>query len=134
MKRYGPGASIKSDYYFICDCCEIDDGRPTLIWESVPKRRGHFALCYQCLKRLNQEYNISLDASDPLVMVSRLVISETLRNKIFERDSYKCRRCGGEANLQIDHIIPFSKGGRTEEGNLQTLCKSCNVSKRDTEA
>lgn len=31
--------------------------------------------------------------------------------------------------LEIDHIIPVSKGGRTEEENLKTLCWKCNRSK-----
>ncbi|MBR5502670.1 MAG: HNH endonuclease, partial [Oscillospiraceae bacterium] len=31
--------------------------------------------------------------------------------------------------LEIDHIIPVSKGGVTEEGNLQTLCWKCNRAK-----
>ncbi len=29
----------------------------------------------------------------------------------------------------MDHIIPESKGGKTEESNLQTLCSRCNCSK-----
>lgn len=33
--------------------------------------------------------------------------------------------------LEIDHIIPVSKGGRTAEENLQTLCWKCNRAKSD---
>ena len=33
--------------------------------------------------------------------------------------------------LEIDHIIPVSKGGCTVEDNLQTLCWKCNRSKSD---
>ncbi len=45
----------------------------------------------------------------------------------------KCQICGRSAKdgaiLHIDHIIPISKGGRTEIDNLRTLCQSCNLGK-----
>jgi len=56
-------------------------------------------------------------------------ISNSLRKQVFERDSYRCQHCGGWHNLSIDHIYPESKGGRTEIGNLQTLCMPCNMKK-----
>lgn len=31
--------------------------------------------------------------------------------------------------LQADHIIPYSRGGRTTWENLQLLCKPCNLMK-----
>lgn len=56
-----------------------------------------------------------------------------LRYDIMKRDNYKCRICGitarEGAKLHIDHIIPVSKGGKTEPDNLQTLCKTCNLGK-----
>lgn len=128
MKKYSPGASTRGDFAYICDNCEIDDGRPTLLWEPLPGRRGHFCLCYKCLANLNFEYN---HAPDPAIEVVRTVIPEQLRNRIYERDNYRCVLCGSSSELQLDHIIPFSKGGRTEEANLRTLCKSCNLRKRD---
>lgn len=56
-------------------------------------------------------------------------ISQALRTKVFERDMYRCIRCGTHLDLCADHIIPESKGGETTEANLQTLCRPCNSTK-----
>ncbi len=65
----------------------------------------------------------------------RSLMTLELREKIKSRDNYTCKNCGlstyQEPNLllEIDHIIPISKGGLTYEENLQTLCWRCNRSK-----
>mgnify|MGYP004559097137 FL=1 len=67
----------------------------------------------------------------------RTLMTSKLRDFIKARDNYTCCFCGNstyaEPNLllEIDHIIPVSKGGLTEESNLQTLCWKCNRSKSD---
>lgn len=67
----------------------------------------------------------------------RTLMTKKLREFIKKRDNYTCCNCGNsiyaEPNLllEIDHIIPVSKGGCTEEKNLQTLCWKCNRSKSD---
>ena len=38
----------------------------------------------------------------------------------------KCENCGSKFALEIDHRIPFAKGGTTSSENLRLLCKSCN--------
>jgi len=131
MKKYCPGASVKGDYAYICDKCETDDGRATLIWDPLPGRKGHFCICLNCLAKLNVQYNKAMVAWEPGIQISRIMVPEKLRNEIFERDGRKCVECGNIDELQLDHIIPFSKGGKTERGNLQTLCKSCNLRKRN---
>ena len=45
--------------------------------------------------------------------------------------SSACSNCGSFEKVEADHIIPLSRGGRHSIGNLQPLCKPCNVSKRD---
>lgn len=45
--------------------------------------------------------------------------------------SQPCISCGSIQNQTIDHIIPISRGGSHSVGNLQTLCRSCNCSKKD---
>ena len=53
------------------------------------------------------------------------------RRYVFERDAFICGYCGGlGGDLECDHVIPLSKGGTNEVGNLVTACKSCNREKR----
>ncbi|ABK61267.1 HNH endonuclease [Clostridium novyi] len=65
----------------------------------------------------------------------RALMTSKLREKIKKRDNYTCQKCGlstrDEKNLllEIDHIIPISKGGMSTEKNLQTLCWKCNRKK-----
>lgn len=65
----------------------------------------------------------------------RALMTTKLREKIKQRDNFTCKICGlsdrDEKNLllEIDHIIPLSKGGTTTQSNLQTLCWRCNRSK-----
>lgn len=65
----------------------------------------------------------------------RALMTSALRAYVKNKDGYKCCNCGNgienEPNLllEIDHIIPLSKGGLTNLDNLQTLCWRCNRSK-----
>ena len=67
----------------------------------------------------------------------RNLMTKKLREYIKTRDHFSCCNCGNSTQsepnllLEIDHIIPVSKGGYTVESNLQTLCWRCNRSKSD---
>lgn len=59
-------------------------------------------------------------------------IPQNLRKSVIERDGPRCVYCGVdlESNeIQLDHIIPESKGGATSYQNLQVTCKKCNTEK-----
>ena len=59
--------------------------------------------------------------------VERGKVSNKMRFAIYERDGYRCRKCGRYTdNLEIDHIFPISKGGKSTYDNLQALCHKCN--------
>lgn len=64
--------------------------------------------------------------------VERAKVTNKMRFAIYSRDGYRCCRCGSKYNLEIDHIIPIAKGGKTTFDNLQTLCHRCNVLKGDS--
>lgn len=67
------------------------------------------------------------------VQTERSKMSPKLRYNILERDRHCCQICGRSPKdgvvLEVDHIIPVSKGGKTEESNLRTLCRDCNRGK-----
>lgn len=71
------------------------------------------------------EYNLLSSRNIPL----------SLRLKILSRDNFSCVFCGKSpatdigTKLHIDHIEPFSKGGKSALDNLQTLCEECNLGK-----
>lgn len=60
-------------------------------------------------------------------------VSQRKRFLVFERDAFTCQYCGRHAPdviLEVDHIIPRSKGGTDALGNLTTACFECNRGKR----
>ncbi|PMQ18523.1 HNH endonuclease [Glutamicibacter arilaitensis] len=67
----------------------------------------------------------------------RALMTSRLRGWIKDRDHHTCQNptCGAsvavEPNLllEVDHIVPVSKGGLSEPENLQTLCWRCNRAK-----
>lgn len=65
------------------------------------------------------------------VMKRRAHIPASLRQAVYARDGRRCLHCGADEHLSLDHIVPWSKGGRDDLTNLQTLCRSCNSSKGD---
>ncbi len=53
-------------------------------------------------------------------------IPAALRSEVYMRGGGQCSSCGSRRLIEIDHVIPFSKGGETEISNLRLLCRSCN--------
>ncbi|SOE22069.1 5-methylcytosine-specific restriction endonuclease McrA [Spirosomataceae bacterium TFI 002] len=51
------------------------------------------------------------------------------RQNIFKRDGNACVYCGTTRDLTLDHVIPKSKGGRTNWLNLVAACRPCNSQK-----
>lgn len=61
---------------------------------------------------------------------------KNLRLQVVERDGLACHYCKEKvppSRFTVDHIIPASRGGTNDLGNLVGCCKSCNSkkSKRD---
>ncbi len=55
-----------------------------------------------------------------------------IASQIFSRDGYKCAYCGiTGGKLEVDHVVPISKGGSNDLSNLTTACQKCNRQKKD---
>ena len=64
----------------------------------------------------------------------RKSIGKRQRFRVFARDGYTCRYCGGQppgVKLVIDHMIPVAEGGTNDDDNLITSCEPCNQGKSD---
>ena len=61
------------------------------------------------------------------------VPSKIVRMRVLKRDNYRCKICGRapadyvDIELHVHHVIPWGKGGITEEDNLITLCNTCHA-------
>jgi len=59
-----------------------------------------------------------------------------VRYQVLKRDGECCVKCGASpetdrrVRLEVDHIVPVSKGGTDSLDNLQTLCSLCNQGKK----
>lgn len=59
----------------------------------------------------------------------RGTLSEIEWQWILLRHDYKCAKCGAGGKMEMDHIVPLSKGGEHSAKNIQPLCLSCNRNK-----
>ena len=60
-------------------------------------------------------------------------IPQRVKDEVYLRDKGRCtyrspdgRRCGSKRDLQVDHIVPFARGGDDSPSNLRLLCGKHN--------
>jgi hypothetical protein len=59
-------------------------------------------------------------------------IPRPVQVRVLKRENQVCRECGlpvQDDDIHFDHIIPFSKGGSSDESNIRLLCGRCNLKK-----
>ncbi len=86
-----------------------------LRWQVIAKNK---AMCSRCRKK---GFVVPCRYGKPTILEI-----ETFKTWINPYDDtfYWAHRA-----MEFDHIVPLSKGGRTELSNLQILCRKCNRSK-----
>jgi len=81
----------------------------------------------------NQSIQLQKSSERPQKQEDSRYIPKSVRDKVYARDRGRCtfvapggKRCGSTWDLQIDHIVPFAKGGDNSPSNLRLLCAKHN--------
>jgi len=85
-----------------------------------------------CVRNGEGEIFCNIPLVIKLIKVIRLIYKNRVpfsKRNIMVRDEYKCMYCGTAASLTIDHLIPVSKGGKSNFENCVTSCQPCNNKK-----
>lgn len=99
---------------------EVDGGRFIQVSNFVKHQDPHY-------REKASEIPPPPGASNSIVATN---VTRAQRQRIFERDGFKCRKCNTMDQLSIDHIVAVANGGDSSDANLQVLCYSCNFEKR----
>jgi hypothetical protein len=155
IRRYGTDIRKRGRERFYCilqenkrlaDCISIVDTKHRI---ELCKSLGWQKLMTDAIAELElQEKNlrdntISIELFDEnkvtlkTTPLKRLPINNRTRYEVMHRAGFKCQCCGAKPNddndvtLEVDHIVPVSKGGSDFFDNLQVLCKKCNLGKHN---
>lgn len=58
-----------------------------------------------------------------------LTVWRAIRRRVLRRDGFTCQYCGAKERLEVDHVVPFVRGGSHSLSSLKTACLPCNRSK-----
>lgn len=97
-----------------CGCLKVD---------ILTKHGRSYTVEYR--REITRRYN----ARKKRVTVGKLTDVD-ISNK-FKALGNACFYCGSKENIEVDHLIPISRGGAHVLSNLVPACRSCNASKRD---
>lgn len=91
--------------------------------------------------------HLEMEVPSIVIMAEQIKWSKTLKystSNVFLRDDFtcqlqitrKCKEVKGKVNisdLTLDHVVPRSKGGKTNWSNCCTACRTCNSEKGNNE-
>lgn len=85
--------------------------------------------------RIVKVYNLLKDIVGNYGNNESRFFQDNIKKELFY-DGYICSYCGNEIlsidDAEVDHIIPYSRGGRTDLSNVQLLHRHCNREKSNT--
>jgi 5-methylcytosine-specific restriction endonuclease McrA len=106
---------------------EVGDSYDFEIWRGLPLRDDDdgIAIVGGALRAPRVVHLLRYDRTP------RVTVRLTRRNLMF-RDAHQCQYCGRRPplrDLNIDHVLPRSRGGDDTWENLVTACRPCNLKK-----
>jgi 5-methylcytosine-specific restriction endonuclease McrA len=90
--------------------------------EEAHERFVHVGLQLPCVIRLRQYRRLPVR------------VQTLSRRNILIRDGYACQYCGerfASAELELEHVVPRARAGRSTWENLVAACRACNARKAD---
>ena len=126
----------------------LHDGRAEVVElydETIRAITRETAKTLQLSKQMLSWFELGVDSSDPDVLVVRVPAVVRLlgivgrkkvvkfsRINVLTRDGFRCQYCGEPKpmrELNYDHVLPRSQGGKTEWTNIASACYPCNARK-----
>ena len=93
---------------------------------NIPhKAHGLCKTCYEASKGYKWQKDYHLKHKDE-IKAKRKTLRKIWFERIIKKDGMKCRECGTEKNLTLQHKIPKCIGGEYSYNNLEILCYKCN--------
>jgi 5-methylcytosine-specific restriction endonuclease McrA len=104
-----------------------------LLLAKLERERLGKAKCPRTLSTISGTPNAQTSKETPSIDPASRRITTAARRSVFERDGNRCtyvspdgNRCNATAFLELDHIIPHARGGRTAPENLRIRCRAHN--------
>ena len=123
----------------ILDETEEGETLKEFLGEKAELLRSYMYEAYPRMGNVGLGSFVAMFYEDDFIYPKRIRMSEEkpgewseIRKMVYERDNYTCVYCGARGvKFEVDHKIPFSRGGSDEMDNLVTACMCCNRQKRD---
>lgn len=137
FKKAGSWEYFENEVFQKCMLHPVLESKIIVHWSyTSPKGRNHYSDSCEYVTAHIARFLMSAQQRaeyEQSAKYQRSLLTPALRYKVLRRDGYRCQICGRSAKdgveLEVDHIVPVSRGGKTEMSNLQTLCRECNRGK-----
>lgn len=99
--------------------------------KKIAIKKRHIKYAEKLNKMIEDRFkNLTMEQRYELLVSDSRTFKGEMRLIALKKGGYRCAICGRtnkEAPLEVDHIVPWSKGGRTAIANSRVLCKECNI-------